>query len=211
MDRSRSMNPEPDLPRHILPGSAQREHGRRPKGLILDRDGTLIVHVPYLADPALVELLPGVREGLHAAREAGLALFLHSNQSGVGRGRYTMGAVEACNRRMIELLDLGPEPFARICIAPETPDQPSVYRKPSPAFALELAGEYGWTSDQLCYVGDRALDLEAAERAGACAVGVATGLEDLRAEIAAASLQRTYPVFDRFDEAIRHVLTLARS
>jgi len=176
------------------------------KALILDRDGTLIEHVPYLADPAGVVILPGVREGLQKAMAAGLKLFVHSNQSGVGRVFYSMDAVHACNRRMIELLGLGEAPFEKFCIAPERPDEPSKYRKPSPAFAQEIAAEHGWSLNELCYIGDRASDIEAAERAGAEAIGVATGLEDLRAEIAAAKLRRTYPVFHRFDEAIDHLL-----
>jgi D-glycero-D-manno-heptose 1,7-bisphosphate phosphatase len=178
----------------------------RVKGLILDRDGTLIEHVPYLADPAGVVILPGVREGLEQARAAGLKLFVHSNQSGVGRGFYSMDAVHACNRRMLELLGLGEALFEKICIAPERPDEPSKYRKPSPAFAQEIAAEYGWQLSELCYVGDRGSDIEAAERAGAEAIGVATGLEDLQGEIAAAKLTRSYPVFARFDEAIDYLL-----
>lgn len=178
----------------------------RIKALILDRDGTLIVHVPYLADPAHVVLLPGVREGLKVAVEAGLQLFVHSNQSGVGRGYFTMDAVHACNRRLIELLDLGPAPFGRICIAPERPDEPSVYRKPSPVFAREISSGYGFALDEICYVGDRGSDLEAAERAGTQGVGVATGLEDLSAEIAAAKLARSYPVLPSFDAAIDYIL-----
>src|SRR5690606_10607629 len=75
----------------------------RSKALVLDRDGTLIRHVHFLADAAAVEILPGVREGLKGVIEAGVLLFLHSNQSGVGRGYFSMEAVEACNRRMIEL------------------------------------------------------------------------------------------------------------
>lgn len=177
------------------------------KALVLDRDGTLIVHVPYLAEPEQVKLLPGVREGLRRAIEAGLRLFVHSNQSGVGRGYFTMEAVHACNRRMIELLDLGEAPFTRICIAPERPDQPSVYRKPSPAFAREIAAEHGFALDELCYVGDRASDLEAAEKAGTQGVGVATGLDDLAAEIAQAKLAKTYPVLPSFDAAIEYLLT----
>lgn len=178
----------------------------RIKALILDRDGTLIEHVPYLADPAGVVILPGVREGLRRAAAAGMKLFVHSNQSGVGRGFYTMEAVHACNQRMIELLGLGEALFEKICIAPERPDAPSKYRKPSPVFAQEIAAEYGWKPDEICYVGDRASDLEAAERAGAEGVGVATGLEDLEAEIVAAKLSRTYPIFTRFDEAIDSLL-----
>jgi len=178
----------------------------RVKALVLDRDGTLIEHVPYLADPKQVVVLPGVRKGLRAAIAAGLRLFLHSNQSGVGRGYFTMEAVEASNRRMIELLDLGVAPFTRICIAPERPDEPSKYRKPSPAFAREIAEEFGFALDELCYVGDRGSDLETADRAGTHGIGVATGREDLRADIDAAKLTRSYPIFDRFDVAIQHLL-----
>lgn len=178
----------------------------RIKALLLDRDGTLIAHVPYLADPAKVEVLPGVREGLRAAVAEGIQLFLHSNQSGVGRGYFTMDDVTACNRRMIELLELGPAPFARVCVAVERPDQPSVYRKPSPAFAREVAAEFGLAPAELCYIGDRASDLETAQRAGVRGVGVATGLDDLRAEIAAARFPCDYPVFGRFDCAIEYLL-----
>lgn len=181
----------------------------RVKTLILDRDGTLIAHVPYLADPAHVTLLPGVREGLQAAIAAGVQLCVHSNQSGVGRGYFTLAQVEACNRRLIELLDLGPAPFARICIAPERPDEPSRYRKPSPHFARELAVESGIALHEMCYVGDRSSDLETAERAGTQGVGVTTGLEDLQRELAAADLVRRFPVFDRFDTAIHHLLNRA--
>jgi len=178
-----------------------------PKALVLDRDGTLITHVPYLADPLQVVLLPGVKDGLRRALAAGMKLFLHSNQSGVGRGYFTMDAVHACNRRLIELLDLGPAPFERICIAPEHPDQPSRYRKPSPAFALEIAAAYNLKPEELCYIGDRGADIETASAAGTRGVALATGLDDIEAELAAAGLAGRYPVFTRFDAAINHLLS----
>lgn len=180
----------------------------RVKALILDRDGTLIVHVPYLCDPMAVELLPGVRDGLRIALAKDTKLFLHSNQSGVGRGLFTMEAVEACNHRMIELLDLGPAPFTGVCIAPERPGEPSRYRKPSPAFAREVAAEYGLLPDEICYVGDRGSDLESADQAGVQAVGVSTGLDSLEADIDPAKLTRSYPIFASFDAAIQHLFNV---
>ena len=177
------------------------------KALVLDRDGTLITHVPYLHDPAQVVVLPGVREGLRQAIGAGLKLFLHSNQSGVGRGYFALEAVDACNRRMIELLALGSAPFERICIAPEHPDQPSKYRKPSPAFVSEIIAAYGFAPDEICYIGDRGADIETAAMAGTRAVALHTGLDDIEAELAAAGLAGRYPVFDRFDMAINHLLS----
>jgi D-glycero-D-manno-heptose 1,7-bisphosphate phosphatase len=177
------------------------------KALVLDRDGTLIEHVPYLCDPRQVMLLPGVCEGLHLALDAGLLLFLHSNQSGVGRGYFSVDAVDQCNRRMLELLDLGPAPFSRICIAPEAPGQPSLYRKPSPLFAVEVMRDYHLAPHEMWYVGDRGSDLATAQAAGTCGVGVATGLEDLASELEEQGLG-DFLIFPGFEQAIRHVLNL---
>lgn len=177
------------------------------KAAILDRDGTLIEHVHYLQDPEAVRLLPGVAEGLDRLLKAGVALYLHTNQSGVGRGYFTMQEVHACNDRLIELLALGKRPFRRICIAPERPDQPSDYRKPSPRFAQEIAAELGCPPSELCYLGDRGSDLATAAAAGAAAIGIATGLEDLAAELAASGLAGRYPLCHSFDEAVTLLLS----
>jgi D-glycero-D-manno-heptose 1,7-bisphosphate phosphatase len=179
----------------------------KPAALILDRDGTLIEHVPYLSDPAEVRLLPGVREALQIARDAGVRLFMHSNQSGIGRGMFEMSDVVACNQRLIELLDMGPAPFERICTAPEAPDQPSVYRKPSPRFAREIIDEYALHPAAVWYLGDRGSDLATAHAAGTRGVGVATGLDDLRAELAELDLTDEFEVFDSLGEAIRYIFS----
>jgi D-glycero-D-manno-heptose 1,7-bisphosphate phosphatase len=148
------------------------------KALFLDRDGTLIVDVPYLADPTRVKLLPGVREGFVRARALGYRLFLFTNQSGVGRGYFTLEDALRCNARMVELLELGSDVFAGSCIAPESPDQPSVYRKPSPRFILEMIAAHGLDPTQCVMVGDRESDVRAGLNAGTRAAGVCTGEYD---------------------------------
>lgn len=178
------------------------------KALVLDRDGTLIEHVPYMHKPEEVRVLPGVREALAAARAAGLKLFLHTNQSGVGRGLFTVADAEACTARMVELIDLGPDLFARVCTAPEHPKEPAVYRKPSPRFAREIMAEFGFRAQEICYIGDRGSDVETGHAAGTRAVGVATGLDDLAAELREAGLGQ-YPIFPSFREAVAHVLAEA--
>jgi D-glycero-D-manno-heptose 1,7-bisphosphate phosphatase len=176
-----------------------------PQAIIFDRDGTLIEHVPYLADPAGVRLLPGARDAVARAKSAGAKLFLHSNQSGVGRGLFTLPAVDACNQRMLDLLGCGNDVFERICIAPEHPDAPSTYRKPSPTFAREVMRDFGFSPEEICYIGDRGSDLATANVAGTQGVGVATGLDDLRAELDALGLAGRFPVFDSLDAAIRYL------
>ena len=137
--------------------------------LFLDRDGTIIRDMGYLSDPDGVELLDGAKEALQRVC-ASHHLYLFTNQSGIGRGYYTLEQAQAVNARMMELLAL-PEPgFTAVCIAPETPEQPIVYRKPSPAFILERIAADGLDPAQCWMIGDRLSDLEAGVNAGIAAV-----------------------------------------
>ncbi len=132
-----------------------------PKALFIDRDDTLIVDKVYLSDPTGVELIPGVVEGLRRARELGYQLFLFTNQSGIGRGYYTIEDAHRVNARMEEMIGLSRPLFIEIGIAPEAPDQPSLYRKPSPRFITEMIAKYNLDPEQCIMVGDRESDIEA--------------------------------------------------
>lgn len=164
------------------------------KALFLDRDGTLIVDRVYLADPAGVELLPGAAEGLRRARELGYKLFLFTNQSGIGRGYHTIEDTRRVNARMEKLIGLPRPVFDQVCIAPEAPDQPVVYRKPSPRFILEMIAKHKLDPARCFMVGDSATDIQAALGAGIRPVALSTGPVDPRAlpEVA----RHNVPVFE---------------
>jgi D-glycero-D-manno-heptose 1,7-bisphosphate phosphatase len=168
------------------------------RALFLDRDGTLIIDKVYLSDPAGVEVIPGVIAGLRRARELGYRLFLFTNQSGIGRGYHTHDDTHRVNARMVELMGLGTDLFAEICIAPEAPHQPSLYRKPSPRFITETIAKYGLDPSACWMVGDSAADLGAALAAGIRAAAVRTGKVDPKTirEVAAGKV----PVYDDFGE-----------
>ncbi len=135
-------------------------HKQPSLALFLDRDGTLIVDEGYLSDPQKVCLLPEVRETLAVLKSRGVLLFLHSNQSGVGRGYYTLKEAEACNQRMLDLLGLGNDLFTEICLATGTPEKPCPYRKPSPRFILECIQKYHLDPESCWMVGDCLCDVE---------------------------------------------------
>ncbi|MBL9186144.1 MAG: HAD-IIIA family hydrolase [Opitutaceae bacterium] len=151
------------------------------KALFLDRDGTLILDKHYLADPAGVELIPGVAPALARARALGYRLFIVTNQSGVGRGYYTLDDVHRCNARMDELLGLPRPIWDGVCIAPESSDQPSRYRKPSPAYLQEMITEHRLDRAQCWMVGDRESDIDAGLNAQVNAAAVCTGKHDAAA------------------------------
>lgn len=148
------------------------------RALFLDRDGTLIVDKVYLSDPAGVELFPGVAEGLKRARALGYELFLFSNQSGIGRGYFKMEDALRVNARLEELLGLEAPVFVDTCLAPEAPDQPVVYRKPSPRFILEMIGKHGLEPSASFMVGDSAADIQAGLSAGVKVAALRTGKVD---------------------------------
>lgn len=177
-----------------------------PKLVVIDRDGTLIRHIPYLCDPAQVQLLPGVAEGVARLKAAGCLLFLHTNQSGVGRGYFKLEAVLQCNNAMIRQLGMGDKPFEDVCVCPEAPDAPIDYRKPSPRFGQELMARYGVTAEDICYIGDNVNDLLTAHNIGCRGVGVSTGVHDLRRELASAGLEGAFPVCNGFLAAAEYLL-----
>lgn len=148
------------------------------KALFLDRDGTLILDKHYLADPAGVELIPGVPDALRRARDLGYLLFLFTNQSGVARGLHTLDDVLRCNTRMEELLGLPTPVFADICIATEGPDEPQRYRKPSPRFIVESIARHGLERSRCWMIGDREGDVDAGLNARINAAALCTGKYD---------------------------------
>lgn len=143
--------------------------------LFIDRDGVLIVDKDYLADPAGVELLPGVPEALRAAAAAGYALVGISNQSGLGRGRFGQTELAAVMRRVDEVLAASGTALDAMYYCPHAPEDGCRCRKPGPGLLEEAAAAFNWDRERSWVVGDKASDVEFGRRHGLGAVLVATG------------------------------------
>lgn len=138
----------------------------RPEAVLFDRDGTLVVNVPYNGDPARVEPTSTAREALDRLRAARVPVAVVSNQSGVGRGYITIAQVEAVNRRLDELLG----PFAAFVYCPHGPDDGCACRKPAPGLVFAAAESLGVAPGACALIGDQPGDLDAARAAGATPV-----------------------------------------
>src|SRR4051794_5555549 len=134
--------------------------------VFVDRDGTLILDKDYLSRPEDVLIFPGVGPALKKLQDHGFKLFIVSNQSGVGRGYFTMAEVEKVNARLCDELKKDGVRFEKIYIAPEAPDQPSRGRKPSPQFLFDARDEFGLDLARSYMVGDKLIDLECGWNAG---------------------------------------------
>lgn len=151
-----------------------------PHAVLLDRDGTLVVDVPYNGDPAAVRPMRGASEALDRLREAGIRTAVVSNQSGIGRGLLTEDRVAAVNRRVEELLG----PLGPWVLCPHAPEDGCSCRKPAPGLVLRAAELLGTEPGDCAVIGDIGSDIDAARAAGARAILVPTPLtrsEEIRA------------------------------
>ncbi len=136
------------------------------RAIFLDRDGTLNVDKNYLSNPADLVLIPGTSTALRRLTDAGYKLFIVTNQSGIGRGYYTLADMHAVNDRLCEVLAKDGVRFEKIYFAPESPEAPSRGRKPSPQFLFDARDEFGIDLAQSYMVGDKLIDLECGWNAG---------------------------------------------
>ncbi len=173
--------------------------------LFLDRDDTLVHDDGYMSRPEQIRLLPGVAEAVQKAARR-FRLYLVTNQSGIGRGFYTLDAAQACNDRLIELLGLRPPGFHGICIAPETPDQPAHHRKPSPLYLVETLARDTLDPRQCWMIGDKTSDLACGLNAGIHAILVGQGLGPPRPDARAFAERHGLPVFASLPSAIDNLL-----
>jgi D-glycero-D-manno-heptose 1,7-bisphosphate phosphatase len=136
------------------------------RAVFLDRDGTLIAEKNYLHRPEDVEILPGAGAALHKLANAGFRLFIVTNQSGIGRGYFTLADAERVNEHLVREFARDGVHFGKIYIAPEAPDQPSRGRKPSPQFLFDARDQFGLNLAESFMAGDKLIDLECGWNAG---------------------------------------------
>jgi histidinol-phosphate phosphatase family protein len=172
---------------------------RRVSAVLVDRDGTIVVDVPYNADPEQVEPMPGAREALDRVRSAGLPVGVISNQSGVASGLITPDQLAAVNARVEELL--GPFDVWQVC--PHAADDGCACRKPQPGMVVAAADALGVAVDECVVIGDIGSDVAAAERAGAQAVLVPTPVTR------AAEVEGAGHVFATLPDAVDAILARA--
>lgn len=136
------------------------------KAIFLDRDGTVIIDQGYLKDPERVVIYPGVIEPLCEFRKAGYLLVIISNQSGIGRGMYSLSDVEKVNEKMVALFKSEGIEFDDILICPHSPEENCECRKPEPKLLIECAEKLDIDLSNSAIIGDKKSDAECGISAG---------------------------------------------
>jgi D-glycero-D-manno-heptose 1,7-bisphosphate phosphatase len=143
-------------------------------GVIFDRDGVLNVDHGYVGEVGRLEWIPGADRAIRALNEAGVAVAVATNQSGVARGYFDEAAVDRLHAAMrahlaaqgahIDSIYMCPFHADAVIPAFSHPDHPD--RKPNPGMILRAIADLGLDPARTVVIGDKASDMEAAERAG---------------------------------------------
>ncbi len=170
----------------------------------LDRDGTIVVDRHYPADPAGLDLVPGVAQTLREMASDGLAIIIISNQSGIARGRVRVQQYHAVNQRLRTMLADEQVSVLDVFVCPHHGEYalPCTCRKPSSELFERAARVHDIDFTRSLLAGDKLRDVSAAAALGALGILV-PGVDTAPSDIAAASASPVLRVAETLGEGYR--------
>src|SRR5947209_11268269 len=141
--------------------------------IFIDRDGTIMEDCVYCSHPEKVRIFPGVPEALRRLKSNGFKLIIITNQSGIGRGLFTVEQYRAVEAEVLRQLGAGLIDATYFC--PDVPGQHSSCRKPAPGMIVEATQEHQIDLFGSFLIGDKEIDVECGHNAGVRAIRVKTG------------------------------------
>jgi D-glycero-D-manno-heptose 1,7-bisphosphate phosphatase len=175
------------------------------KLVILDRDGVINQDSDqFIKNTAEWKPIPGSLEAIAKLNHAGYRVVIASNQSGIGRGLFDMGALNAINEKMYRALAQVGGRIDALFYCPHAADANCDCRKPKPGMFIDIAQRFNVDLAGVASVGDSLRDLQAAATAGAQPMLVLTG-KGAKTQ-AAGGLPKGTAVFADLAEAVRHIV-----
>ncbi len=144
--------------------------------VFIDRDGTLMQDCDYCSHPKDVRIFPGVIEALSRLKSRGFKLIIITNQSGIGRGLFTLDQYRAVEAEVLRQIGDGLIDATYFC--PDAPGQHSDCRKPAAGMVEKATRDHTIDLSRSFFIGDKEVDVECAHNAGVRAIRVQTGSQD---------------------------------
>jgi D-glycero-D-manno-heptose 1,7-bisphosphate phosphatase len=141
--------------------------------VFVDRDGTIIEDRDYCSDPKDVKIFHGATETLRRLKSKGFKLIIITNQSGIGRGLFTLEQYRAVEAEVLQQLGDGLIDASYFC--PDAPGQRCNCRKPAIGMIVAAAREHQLSPSRSFLIGDKETDVECGHNAGMRAIRIKTG------------------------------------
>ena len=143
--------------------------------VFVDRDGTIMQDADYCSNPQKVKIFPGIPEALQRLKSNGFKLIIITNQSGIGRGLFTIEQYRAVEAEVLRQLGDGLIDATYFC--PDIPGQHSSCRKPAPGMILQATREHEIDLSRSFFIGDKEIDAKCGRNAGVRTIRVQTGFQ----------------------------------
>ncbi len=146
------------------------------KVVVLDRDGVINEDsAEFIKSPAEWHELPGSLDAIARLHRAGYKVVVATNQSGIGRGLFSLEALADIHRKMLDKVLAAGGHIANIFFCPHVPADHCSCRKPAAGMLYQVAAQFGCGLRNMIVIGDSARDLEAALTVGSRPILVRTG------------------------------------
>lgn len=132
-----------------------------------------------MKSPEELEILPVSLQGLKKTQDLGFKLVIITNQSVIGRGLTTHDQMARINEKLTSELARQGCKIEAVYYCAHRPDENCECRKPAPGLILKAAKELDIDVSKSWMIGDKDIDLEAAQRAGCRGLRVHTNMGDL--------------------------------
>jgi rfaE bifunctional protein nucleotidyltransferase chain/domain len=155
------------------------------KAVFLDRDGTINDNRPggYVHRKEDWKFLPGVIPALRRLSKTDYKIIIVTNQSGIGRGYFTLAALKKLHAHMLRELRKNEVRVDAVYYCPHRPDSGCLCRKPAPGMALQAVKDFDISLNDSWMVGDRDADVLMGREANIKTIKLA-GLMDKESKIA---------------------------
>lgn len=139
-----------------------------PAAFFLDRDGTVMEDAHYIKSPDQVRLIPGAAAAVKRINEAKIPVIVVTNQSGIGRGMFTVKDYEAVRCYFESLLAKEGAHIDASYYCPDHPSAtgPSKCRKPATKMFEDAIRDFNLEPANVAYIGDRWRDVAASIKLG---------------------------------------------
>jgi D-glycero-D-manno-heptose 1,7-bisphosphate phosphatase len=143
------------------------------KAIFCDRDGTLNFDAGYTHKREDFKPMPFIYEGLKMLQDESYRLFIVSNQSGIGRGMFTVNDMALFNAELIHhLKDVR---ITKILFCQHAPEDNCSCRKPKTEMIERVIKEYKIDRESSWVIGDMTSDIQMAKDAKLRSMLVLTG------------------------------------